>query len=298
MKFVPNGSIVKFLLIAALGCGLAFLVAWLTTMFAVIKLTQGISLAGVSLILLWCVVIGGAAVWSICALCALSVGAWRKHHVDHAIRLSEAMLMLHASTNHEQLETLRHYRIRVFKSHEAIPAGGKIGVDCREVSNFLSPMLFGFNKFFALGSPEYCCDATQVSAIVEENQMRWGGGSNVAPNYDAAKFNREIEELKKKYKEMTANYTGATGREGKLKAEIKQMEAHLHILVALANKATREFTHPLAKQEITRQYKAIGKTLGVENAPGNYIEIFRKAMPKEYINHGGAPTQIPERQET
>lgn len=81
MKFVPNGSIVKFLLIAALGCGLAFLVAWLTTMFAVIKLTQGISLAGVSLILLWCVVIGGAAVWSICALCALSVGAWRKHHV-------------------------------------------------------------------------------------------------------------------------------------------------------------------------------------------------------------------------
>ena len=53
MKFVPNGSIVKFLLIAALGCGLAFLVAWLTTMFAVIKLTQGISLTGVSLILLW-----------------------------------------------------------------------------------------------------------------------------------------------------------------------------------------------------------------------------------------------------
>ena len=107
-----------------------------------------------------------------------------------------------------------------------------------------------------------------------------------------------FEELKKKYKEMTANYTGATGREGKLKAEIKQMEAHMHILVALANKATREFTHPLAKHEITRQYKAIGKTLGVENAPGNYIEIFRKAMPKEYINHGGAPTQIPERQET
>ena len=49
--------------------------------------------------------------------------------------------MLHASTNHEQLEALRHYRIRVFKSHEAIPAGGKLGVDCREVSNF-SPMLF------------------------------------------------------------------------------------------------------------------------------------------------------------
>ncbi|SFV73620.1 hypothetical protein DESPIGER_1790 [Desulfovibrio piger] len=42
-----------------------------------------------------------------------------------------------------------------------------------------------------------------------------------------------------------------------------------------------------------RQYKEIGKTLGVENAPGNYIEIFRKAMPKEYINHGGAPIQNP-----
>lgn len=293
MKCVLNGSIIKFLLIAALGCGLAFLVAWLTAMFAVIKLTQGVSLTGLTLILLWCAVAGGAAVWSICAFCALSVGAWRKHHVDHAVRLSEAMLMLHASTNHEQLEALRHYRIRVFKSHEAIPAGGKFGVDCREVSNFLSPMLLGFNKFFALGSPEYCCDAAQLSAIVEENQMRWGGGSTVAPNGDAAKSNRKIEELKQKYKDMAAHYTGATGREGKLKTEIEQMKTHMHILVALANKVTREFTHPLARHEITRQYKEIGKTLGVENAPGNYIEIFRKAMPKEYINHGGAPAQNP-----
>ena len=203
------------------------------------------------------------------------------------------MLMLHASTNHEQLEALRHYRIRVFKSHEAIPAGGKLGVDCREVSNFLSPMLFGFNKFFALGSPEYCCDATQLSAIVEENQTRWCGESSVAPSCDAAKLNREIEELKKKYKEMTEKYTSAAGREGKLKNEVEQMEAHIHILVILANKVTREFTHPLAKHEIMRQYKEIGKTLGVENAPGNYIEIFRKAMPKEYINHGGAPIQNP-----
>jgi len=293
MKFVPNGSIIKFLLIAVLGCGLAFLMAWLTTMFTVIKITQGVSLAGVALILLWCVVIGGAAVWSICAFCALYVGTWRKHHVDRAIRLSEAMLMPHASTNHEQLEALRHYRIRVFKSHEAIPAGGKLGVDCREVSNFLSPMLFGFNKFFALGSPEYCCDATQLSAIVEENQTRWCGESSVAPSCDAAKLNREIEELKKKYKEMTEKYTSTAGREGKLKNEIEQIEAHIHILVILANKVTREFTHPLAKHEIMRQYKEIGKTLGVENAPGNYIEIFRKAMPKEYINHGGAPIQNP-----
>lgn len=152
MKFVPNGSIIKFLLIAVLGCGLAFLMAWLTTMFTVIKITQGVSLAGVALILLWCVVIGGAAVWSICAFCALYVGTWRKHHVDHAIRLSEAMLMLHASTNHEQLEALRHYRIRVFKSHEAIPAGGKLGVDCREVSNFL-PCSLGSISFLLSDRP-------------------------------------------------------------------------------------------------------------------------------------------------
>ena len=52
MKCVLNGSIIKFLLIAALGCGLAFLVAWLTAMFAVIKLTQGVSLTGLTLILL------------------------------------------------------------------------------------------------------------------------------------------------------------------------------------------------------------------------------------------------------
>lgn len=293
MKFVPNGSIIKFLLITVLGCGLAFLVAWLTTIFVVIKLTQGVSLAGVALILLWCVVIGGAAVWIICALCTLYVGKWRKHHLDHAIRLSEAMHMLHASTNHEQLEALRHYRIRVFKSHEAIPAGGKLGVDCREVANFLSPMLFGFNKFFALGSPVYCCDATQISAIVEEHQLRWGSENSVAQSCDAAKRNKEIEELKKKYKEMAEKYTGAAGREGKLKNEIEQMETHMHILVVLTNKATREFTHPLAKHEITRQYQEIGKTLGVESAPGKYIEIFRKAMPKEYINHGGAPIQNP-----
>ena len=33
MKCVLNGSIIKFLLIAALGCGLAFLVAWLTAIY-------------------------------------------------------------------------------------------------------------------------------------------------------------------------------------------------------------------------------------------------------------------------
>ena len=136
------------------------------------------------------------------------------------------MLMLHASTNHEQLEALRHYRIRVFKSHEAIPAGGKLGVDCREISNFLSLMLFGFNKFFALGSPEYCCAAAQLSAIMEENQMRWGDGSTAAPNGDAAKINREIEGLKKNYKEMTANYTSATGREAEAR---RQSEREQHI---------------------------------------------------------------------
>ena len=103
-------------------------------------------------------------------------------------------------------------------------------------------------------------------------------------SYKAAKENDNVfVELKKKYKEMTEKYTSAAGREGKLKNEIEQMEAHIHILVTLANKVTREFTHPLAKHEITRQYKEIGKTLGVENAPGNYIEIFRRAMPKEYI---------------
>ncbi|MFR0876087.1 MAG: hypothetical protein ACLSHC_17000 [Bilophila wadsworthia] len=90
---------------------------------------------------------------------------------------------------------------------------------------------------------------------------------------------------------MTEKYTSAAGREGKLKTKLNKW--HIYILVTLANKVTREFTHPLAKHEITRQYKEIGKTLGVENAPGNYIEIFRRAMPKEYINHGGAPIQNP-----
>ena len=293
MKRSPNTHILTFLLITVLGCCLAFLVAWLTAMFAVIKLSQGISLSGLALVLLWCAVVGAGLVWGICAFCALFVGRWRKHCVPHAIRLKEAMDRLRASTNREQLEALRHYQIQVFKCPKAIPAGGKDDVQCREVSNFLSPMLLGFNKFFALGSPEYCCDATQISEIVEENQMRWCGESREAPSCDAAKFKREITELKKKYKEMTENFTAASGREGKLKREIEQMEAHMHILVTLANNATKEFTHPLAKHEITRQYKEVGKALGVENAPANYVEIFRKAMPKEYINHGGAPVQNP-----
>lgn len=285
--------LVKFLLIAVLGCALAFFAAWLTAMFVVIKLTQGISLTGLALILLWCVLIGGAAVWSICTFCALNFGIWRKYHVNHAIRVSEAMSMLHASTNHEQLEALRHYRIRVFKSPGEIPIGGKADVDCREVTNLLSPMLFGFNRFFALGSPEYCCDKIQITAIVEENRAQWCGESNMTTNYDAEKHNREIEVLKNKYKEITDKYTSLVGREGKLKGEIEKAEVHMHILVALANKATREYIRPLTKQEITRQYKEIGKMMGIENAPSSYIEIFRKAMPKEYINHGGAPVQNP-----
>ena len=107
MKFVPKGPIVEFLLIAALGCCLAFLVAWLTAMLAVIKLSQGISLSGLALVLLWCAVVGAGLVWGICAFCALFVGRWRKHCVPHAIRLKEAMDRLRACPTRDPLAALR-----------------------------------------------------------------------------------------------------------------------------------------------------------------------------------------------
>lgn len=291
MNMDDKEHLIKYLLILILGCVLAILAAWLTAMFIVIKLAQGISLAALTFIVLWCAMVGSAVVWGSCAFCWLVLGSLRKRTIHKVMRLSEAMHKLHASTNHEQIATIRYYNINIFKAPNPIPPEGLMDVKCRKISGFVSPLPFGFNKFFALGSPEYCCDAALISEIMENNRIKWGGEAQRVPLDDISKYTREIENLQSKYKEMAQQYTGAAGREGKLKEELAKNEIHMQILVTLANNTTKEFTHPLTKNEIVRKYKDIGKTLGVENAPASCIEIFRKAMPKEYINHGGAPAQ-------
>lgn len=293
MKPEDKRHLIKFIIVAILACALAFLAAWLTAIFAVLKLTQGASLLMLTFIILWCALIGGSIVWIISAFCWLVLGILQKQRIHKIIRLGNAMSLLHATTNHEMIETIRHYNIRIFKALDTIPAEGMHDVECREISGFLFPLPFGFNKFFAFGSPEYGCDAAQIMAIVENNHQIWNhisvSGKNSTDN--TAKLARELENFKQKYKEMTQLYTSASGREAKLKDELAKTELHMQILVELASSTTKEARHPLTKNEIARKYKDIGQLLGIETAPNSYIEIFRKSMPKEYINHGGAPAQ-------
>lgn len=65
------------------------------------------------------------------------------------------------------------------------------------------------------------------------------------------------------------------------------------VLIELAHTVTREVKPPrtLSREDIKRKYLAIGKLRGIENVPAAYVELFREAMPKEYINQGGAPCQ-------
>jgi hypothetical protein len=65
------------------------------------------------------------------------------------------------------------------------------------------------------------------------------------------------------------------------------------VLVELANKVTNEIKPPrnITENEIKAKYRAIGKIYDITTAPSVYIDMFRKNMPKEIINWGGAPNQ-------
>lgn len=278
----------------AAGLGTLFF-AWLATLFLRYKIHQGESLALIVLALLGCVFIGAAFVWIFCVMAYTRFTFWRTIVLPHAIRLEEAMIMLHQHTNFERLEAIRHHEIRVFMSREAVPRGGVQNITCKEITDFLSPMLLGLNRFFALGSEHYCCDAAQIEGIIANIKATWCPHAEQPENLAdiVAAHERTIEKLQEKYKESRHNYTAASAREGSLKKKIAEIEQHIAVLIELAHITTQEVKPPrtVTREQIKQKYLKIAKIYGITSAPADYVELFRKTMPQELIQGDGAPRQ-------
>ena len=164
-------------------------------------------------------------------------------------------------------------------------------------------MFFSIDRLNAIGSPYYCCDYEQIQRIIAENRDKWGSETkhlDTASVDIIASLERANTDLREKNKEVTQKYTAASGREARLKKQAAEIEAHMAILIELANKVTSDFKPPrkITRDEIKTKYVAIGKIRGITEAPGDYVELFRKTMPKEIINWSGAPNQGADTDET
>ena len=85
-----------------------------------------------------------------------------------------------------------------------------------------------------------------------------------------------------------------------MKTQLAEVESHIAVLVELVSKVSTEgkSTDKITKDSFRAKYLAIGKIYGITKVPGAYMEIFRKNMPKDKINWGGAPTQSPDDEQT
>ena len=215
--------------------------------------------------------------------------------LEHAIRLGKAMQLLKAHTNKEYYLTIQFNNIRVYKSSIPIPLEGAENVLCKEILEFLSQLKWSVNKFFVFGSENYCCDREQIEAIIERNIALWGSAAADTTSADAMvqKILSELEEEKKKYLQCTQEKTAALGRGAKLRKQLDETKQHMAVLVELAHTVTRDVTppRPLTRDEIKKRYLSLAGEYALDNAPSDYVELFRKAMPREYINWSGAPVQ-------
>ena len=265
------------------------------------SLSRGLDIFSVAGILISCLFIGGIVIYLLCMAIHYIFSYWRNAHLQKAIRLSEAMQMMHAHMHHEKVDDVKRYSIRIFKSETALPHGVTEDVHCNEISTFLSPLFFNIDRLNAFGSPYYCCDFAQIQDVIKSIKAKWGTGEQsgaAAP--EIAALERTIADLREKTKEITGKYTAASGREARLKKQQAEANNHVAILVELANRVTKDFKPPdrITIKEIKAKYLAIGKIYGITDVPDEYVDIFRKAMPEHLINWGGAPSQGSGEEET
>ena len=261
-------------------------------------ITPETSITAILTIVLFGAMIGILLTGFLCLLVYHAFSFFMTTTLPQAIRLNEAMRMLYATTNRESRATLKFYGISVFKAKTELGENVEENIRCKTISTFLAPWALRSHQDAAFGSAFHCCDFTQVQEITNANKAKWGGATKQSDDSAAeiAGLERKIADLLEKKNESMKNYTAASGREGQLKKQIAEMESHMAVLVELANKVSNEVKSPqrVKKDEIKAKYLAIGKIYGITKVRGAYLEIFRKNMPAELINWGGAPKQGPD----
>lgn len=238
----------------------------------------------------------------VCLLVYHFFSLWGTTTLPKAIRLNEAMRLLHATTHQESIKVLKHHDISVYRSRIPLGKDATDDVPCKIISTFLSPLFFRSDRLNALGSAYYCCDYDEIQSIIQAEQNKWGQSSQRSDltAIQLAALEKVNADLRQENKKVTGLYTSASGSAGRLKLQLKDVQKHMAVLIELAHTITREVKPPrtLSREDIKRKYLAIGKLRGIENAPAAYVELFRETMPKEYINQGGAPCQGGENAET
>ncbi len=275
-------------------------VGTLTTSFLVavslrVSMSKGATLNDLTATTLGGTLLGLFLTFLLCLLAFHAFSFFESTTLPQAIRLNEAMQLLHAKTTKERLATLKYYNIDVFKTKEPLGDDIKENVQCKFISTFLTPWAFRSDQNAAFGSESHCCDFEQIQQIVSTNKIKWGETEEPScdASIDTVALQRRIADLREENKQIKGQYTAASGRESKLKVRLTEVENHMAVLVELANKITNEFKPPrkAKKDEIKAKYLAIGKIYGITEAPGAYIDLFRKHMPSEIINWSGAPSQ-------
>lgn len=232
---------------------------------------------------------------SVCLLVYHFFSLWGTTTLAKAIRLNEAMRLLHATTHAESIKVLKHYAISVFRAKAPLGVDVTDNVQCKIISTFLSPLFFRSDRLSALGSTHYCCDYDEIQSIIQAEKTKWGQAIQSIDTTAAqlAVLEKMNADLRQENKKVTGQYTSASGTAGRLKLQLEDAQKHMTVLIELAHTVTREVKPPrtLSREDIKRKYLAIGKLRGIENVPAAYVELFREAMPKEYINQGGAPCQ-------
>jgi hypothetical protein len=284
------------------GVGVAILSLFVALLLRTSIARGEIVLVNLASSLLMCLFIGSVLIGLCCLTVFHALSFWCSRLLEKAVRLIEAMQMMGAQTHKERLETIRHYSLRIFKTKTELPPGVSEDVLCKEVSTFLSPMFYNTDRLNAIGSPYYCCDFEQIQDIINNNRAKWGDSEDRDDRSpaDIAALERKNDDLQEKNKEIAQKYTAAAGRESQLKKRLEQVESHMAVLVELANKVSSDIRPPnsITEKQIKAKYLTIGKIHGITEAPGAYVDIFRKNMPKEIINWGGAPNQGVGKEET
>lgn len=274
----------------------------LTVSLLRLNIAKGQGLDSLTPTLIGCLLVGGILIGLCCLTVFHALSFWRPISLKKALRLVESLQMLGAGTHKERLEAIRHYSIRVFKTKIELPSEISEDIQCKEVSTFLSPMFYNLDRLNAIGSPYYCCDFEQIQGIIDDNRAKWGCAGEQDDNFsvDKAALERRIADLTEQYQTRTNEYTAVCAREGRLKKQLEEQESHMAVLVELAAKVSTEVKPPcnITEKEIKNKYLAIGKIYGISKVPGAYVDIFRKNMPKDVINWGGAPKQGPDSEET
>ena len=237
------------------------------------EITAGATLTNLTATALGVTFIGLFVTAILCLLVFHTFSFFESTTLSQAIRLNEAMRLLHAKTNKESLAALRYYRIDVFRAPKPLGEDAEKNVHCKLISTFLAPWAFRSDQNAAFGSEYHCCDFEHIQTIIADNKAKWGDIPEELPGgtpVEVTALQRKIANLLEENKKANLKFTAANGRESLLKERLTEVESHMAVLVELANKISAESRRSgkITKEAFKDKYLAIVKICRKNSSTG------------------------------